>query len=420
MSLTVADFCQKYSEENEQQKALLDLTTQSEVVLGKGSFGEVKMIVQDNQEWAIKVQSFKFKKNEIEVFKFIDEFVEIDLSKQEVEPFIKKSFGKDYYSMSDLIRGIREARLMEWVQYNSNKANFGRPVVPEIKSCFFYASKMEDGAATIHLYIQMKKIQYSFQEYDSGDYKNSFNTIFRKKPLSDQVLFYYRLAEKIDFLNKLDIVHHDIKLSNVLVDEDLNPYINDFGISNFSNFQAFPGTKGYLSSDKYNGLSQKKITYKSNPASDIHAFAVFVYLLHTMPDNEKVKSVLPLQKGVFKEVNDKFIKMVKEGELLKKTELGKLNEPNGQIGEFIREQKGGKPLSCGQFLENYKQKSDIKDLKASTRFWELLSNIASNKEKDVEALYSGRFGQQTMVYYYASCLVEKANEKGIIRSSLIF
>jgi serine/threonine protein kinase len=372
------------------------------------------MIVEDNQEWAIKVQSFTFKKHERKVFKFMDKFVEEDILKKEVEPLIVKYFGYEDKSMPDLIRGIREARLMAWVQNNSKMANFGRPVVPEIKSCFFYATKMEDGAATIHLYIQMKKIQYSFKEYDSGDYKNSFNTIFRKKPLSDQALFYYRFAENIDFLSKLEIVHHDIKLSNVLVDQDLNPYINDFGLSNFSNFQAFPGTKGYLSSDKYIGLSQKEIPYKSNIASDLHAFAVFVYLLHTMPDNEIVKSVLPLQKGVFKKVNDKFIQMVKEGELFKKTELGGLNDFNGQIGEFIREQKGGKPLTCGQFLGNFKQKSDIKDPKASPRFWEFLSNIASSNEKDVEAQYSGRFGQQMMVYYYASCLVEKANDKGII------
>jgi hypothetical protein len=39
MSLAINDFCQKYSEDNEQQKALLDLTKKSDVVLGKGSFG---------------------------------------------------------------------------------------------------------------------------------------------------------------------------------------------------------------------------------------------------------------------------------------------------------------------------------------------------------------------------------------------
>jgi 5'-AMP-activated protein kinase catalytic alpha subunit len=86
----------------------------------------------------------------------------------------------------------------------------------------------------IQLYeiIETPKSLYLIMEYAQGG--ELFNHIVKKTRLHEKEAckFYLQLISGLEYLHKLKIVHRDLKPENLLLDENLNIKLVDFGLSN--------------------------------------------------------------------------------------------------------------------------------------------------------------------------------------------
>lgn len=68
--------------------------------------------------------------------------------------------------------------------------------------------------------------------------------------------FVTQLIDVISYLHGRDVVHRDLKLENILVDEDLNLIVTDFGFAtsqNISKLRSFKGTYTYMAPEIRDG-----------------------------------------------------------------------------------------------------------------------------------------------------------------------
>ena len=87
----------------------------------------------------------------------------------------------------------------------------------------------------VHLYndINTEKLIYLIMEYVKG--KELLTYINEKNKLNENESCYYfqQIISGIEYLEKLKIVHRDIKLENIIIEDNKNIKILDFGLSNF-------------------------------------------------------------------------------------------------------------------------------------------------------------------------------------------
>ena len=94
----------------------------------------------------------------------------------------------------------------------------------------------------------------------------------------------YGIASGMSYLHSHKVIHRDLKLENILLDEYLNPKISDFGLSKIIDFlsismnvQSQRGLKGtpiYIAPEIYAEEEYSK-------SSDVYAFAFIVYEIIT-------------------------------------------------------------------------------------------------------------------------------------------
>ena len=68
-------------------------------------------------------------------------------------------------------------------------------------------------------------------DYISGG--NLFDLCQNRGALGEDVgrLFLHQLTNAIEYMNKMNIVHRDIKLENILIDKQMNLVLADFGFA---------------------------------------------------------------------------------------------------------------------------------------------------------------------------------------------
>ncbi len=104
--------------------------------------------------------------------------------------------------------------------------------------------------------------------------KGSANSLRGRLDEEGLIRFMRDTAQGLDYLHTHGIVHQDIKPENILIDDDDNYVLTDFGISNQSNAKNTYGTPAYKGPERYQ--SDETI-----PESDIWSFGATVFEMIT-------------------------------------------------------------------------------------------------------------------------------------------
>jgi len=88
--------------------------------------------------------------------------------------------------------------------------------------------------------------------------------------------FLEQLIDVLSYLDKKNVAHRDFKLENILVDNNLNLKVADFGFATYKNVEklsTYRGTKTYMAPEIKEGK-----TYDGRKV-DIFSIGVILYIL---------------------------------------------------------------------------------------------------------------------------------------------
>ena len=140
--------------------------------------------------------------------------------------------------------------------------------------------------------MESKKNLYFVMEYCPGG--ELFDYLVQKKRLKEEeaCIFFQEIINGVEYLHEQGIIHRDLKLENILLDDNNHIKITDFGLSSFYSKNAFLltacGTPSYASPEmleghKYNGES-----------TDVWSCGIILYamLCGSLPFSESKEEII--------------------------------------------------------------------------------------------------------------------------------
>lgn len=131
--------------------------------------------------------------------------------------------------------------------------------------------------------FEEKETAYYVMEYIAGGSLKDLVEENGALPENKALQFIYQIADALDYIHKRNITHLDVKPSNILLDEDQNAILIDFGISKHYDEEGGQTSstpvgisKGFTPLEQYrqDGID------KFSPSTDIYSLgATFYYLL---------------------------------------------------------------------------------------------------------------------------------------------
>jgi len=133
--------------------------------------------------------------------------------------------------------------------------------------------------------IAIKEVHnnYFIMEYgDLGDLKDLLSNK-TERVISKREYFISRIFEGIEYLHSMDIIHNDLKLSNVFVTKDNKVKIGDFGLSCILGSDFFKKLPDFIFKGTYS-LNKKGNSQNSDKSDDIYSLGVMLFELYTLKD----------------------------------------------------------------------------------------------------------------------------------------
>ena len=165
---------------------------------------------------------------------------------------------------------------------------------PQSQSAYFYEKKFNELLGFKYLCKCYNIFSDEQNTYFILDYmKNkTLNELNEKRKLSELEIKHYcfELLLALEYLHKMNIIHRDIKLSNVLLNENMEVRLCDFGLAidnGMKEQKNICGTLNYIAPELYNKKGGLKYSFKT----DIWAFGVLMYSLfyHKTPFKKEPK-----------------------------------------------------------------------------------------------------------------------------------
>ena len=205
--------------------------------IGEGGFSEVYRAVNNNGD-VCAVKYISLPKNDEEIrFLF-------------TEGYIRSEDDINIYYLHIIENIKKEIEIMKNLDNNDHIIKYYD---------FFQESKKEENGYDI----------YIFMEY-ATDILKYFSE--KEVTITDVIKLGSDICKALEYCSSKNIIHNDIKPSNIFIDEKSNYKLGDFGIATSNNNLNGFGTLDYISPEVYNGENP-------NTTSDIYSLGLVMYKL---------------------------------------------------------------------------------------------------------------------------------------------
>ena len=166
-------------------------------------------------------------------------------------------------------------------------------IISEVDVCRIlmnYTPKHDNIVCIYGIYETFCKVYLVMKYIPSGSLDFLIEKRFTSLSLNDKYFISSQLSSAVSFLHTLNIMHRDIKASNVLIDSNLKVYLIDFGLSHIiSNDELTKGSYGTVS------CAPPEIFRKDsyNKSIDVWSMGVVIYYIYygAMPFSKKEQTV---------------------------------------------------------------------------------------------------------------------------------
>jgi serine/threonine protein kinase len=132
--------------------------------------------------------------------------------------------------------------------------------------------------ATVYHIGEQDGIRYIIMEWAEGV---SLTESWKDKSLTERLGIYLKVLDAIAAAHKRDIVHRDIKPTNILVDSSSQVKVLDFGIAVDRFFIEQPEGSHYRGTPAYSSPEQISFPAQISPATDVFSLGIILYQLLT-------------------------------------------------------------------------------------------------------------------------------------------